>query len=447
MAMTMRKRHKRGYNDIVDEMGGLPDEILVSILSLLPLKEAAATSILSRRWRHLWTSTSTLTFDSDIMLYFDPTKSFKSETSKYINWVDSVMEQHRVPNIEHLKISFDLDESRAVCINKWIQIALKKRVQILELDLLEWGCFFQQDRQCYKLPRRLLHSNRDYIGSLKVLDFKSVAVDGKILEYLLSSCPLLERLSVYDSQKLVKLRVVGLSIALKYLSIERCYKIKSIEICDAPKLVSLIYHGESGGENLNSFLIRNVPLLVEVSILAEWMESFFKAGCLSQLEILRLYPSMRYEKYLQFPPLANLKYLELRVIAHDQCSLLQLTSVMKACPYLHRFVLQLRHFTPAFGGSLIKMNASKSPHYYLKVVEIAGYRGQTSDYEYVKYFIENAVELEKLIINPVKWTPYVADRNRIPKSISEVKMEDEARAHARQHVREKVPSNIEFVCI
>ncbi|PRQ55972.1 putative FBD domain-containing protein [Rosa chinensis] len=93
------------------------------------------------------------------------------------------------------------------------------------------------------------------------------------------------------------------------------------------------------------------------------------------------------------------------------------------------------------------MNASKSPHYYLKVVEIAGYRGQTSDYEYVKYFIENAVELEKLIINPVKWTPYIADRNRIPNSISEVKMEDEARAHARQHRREKVPSNIEFVCI
>ncbi|KAM5551200.1 F-box/LRR-repeat protein [Rosa sericea] len=317
------------------------------------------------------------------MLYFDPTKGFKSETSKYINWVDSVMEQHRVPNIEHLKISFDLDESCAVCINKWIQIALKKRVQILELDLLERGCSFQQDRQCYKLPCQLLHSNRDYIGSLKVLTSNLV---------------------------------VGPSIALKYLSIERCYKIKSIEICDAPKLVSLIYHGESGGENVNSFLIRNVPLLVEVSILTEWMENFFKAGCLSQLEILRLYSSMRYEKYLQFPSLANLKYLELRVIAHDQCSLLQLTSIMKACPYLHKFVLQLRHFTQAFGGNLKKMKATKSLNYYLKVVEMAGYRGQTSDYEHVKYFIENAVALEKLIINPVKWTPYIANRDRISKA-------------------------------
>ncbi|KAM1814979.1 hypothetical protein COP1_028382 [Malus domestica] len=39
------------YN-LVDRISWLPDEVLVSILSRLPLKEAAATSILSRQWRY-----------------------------------------------------------------------------------------------------------------------------------------------------------------------------------------------------------------------------------------------------------------------------------------------------------------------------------------------------------------------------------------------------------
>ncbi|KAM0893919.1 hypothetical protein ACQ4PT_024820 [Festuca glaucescens] len=37
-----------------DWVSGLPDEILVSILDKMDSKTAVSTSILSRRWRHLW---------------------------------------------------------------------------------------------------------------------------------------------------------------------------------------------------------------------------------------------------------------------------------------------------------------------------------------------------------------------------------------------------------
>jgi len=38
----------------MDRIGSLPDEILIHILSFVPTKQAFATSILSKRWIHLW---------------------------------------------------------------------------------------------------------------------------------------------------------------------------------------------------------------------------------------------------------------------------------------------------------------------------------------------------------------------------------------------------------
>ncbi|XP_021840123.2 putative F-box/FBD/LRR-repeat protein At5g44950 [Spinacia oleracea] len=39
----------------LDMLSSLPDDILTKILSCLPIDSAAATSVLSTRWRHLWT--------------------------------------------------------------------------------------------------------------------------------------------------------------------------------------------------------------------------------------------------------------------------------------------------------------------------------------------------------------------------------------------------------
>jgi hypothetical protein len=46
-----------------DWIGRLPDDILVNILDRLSVREAARTSVLARRWRHLPPMLSRLTID------------------------------------------------------------------------------------------------------------------------------------------------------------------------------------------------------------------------------------------------------------------------------------------------------------------------------------------------------------------------------------------------
>src|SRR4051812_37947719 len=47
----------------VDQISSLPDDILQHILSFLETPNAAQTSLLSKRWRHLWSYTPALNFE------------------------------------------------------------------------------------------------------------------------------------------------------------------------------------------------------------------------------------------------------------------------------------------------------------------------------------------------------------------------------------------------
>ncbi|CAK9183101.1 unnamed protein product, partial [Ilex paraguariensis] len=111
-----RYSSRRDDHNLEDRISLLPDEILILVVLLLSLNEAAITSVLSRRWRCVWAFTTRLHFDA--LETFFSAKLIKRERRKYVNWVNHIV----------ISINFKSD------IDKWLKFELARRVNRLVLD-------------------------------------------------------------------------------------------------------------------------------------------------------------------------------------------------------------------------------------------------------------------------------------------------------------------------
>ncbi|KAL3501236.1 hypothetical protein ACH5RR_035685 [Cinchona calisaya] len=92
-----QKKEMKNSSSSSDLISEIPNETLVDILSLLPMKEAARTSVLSRRWEKLWKFYSgCLDFDDlkTIVLLNHGLKDFDTEQRKFSqNFTDGLFSQ------------------------------------------------------------------------------------------------------------------------------------------------------------------------------------------------------------------------------------------------------------------------------------------------------------------------------------------------------------------
>ncbi|PRQ52910.1 putative F-box domain, FBD domain, leucine-rich repeat domain, L domain-containing protein [Rosa chinensis] len=466
-----RKRKAKGDYDLVDRISALPDELLSIIVHSLPVKEAAATSILSRRWKYIWKSSTNLDFSDARFIVGKGFRGFLQQrrhdnhqnSQRYVNSVNRAIEQYSNPTVERFRACFIIDPRYTGDIVNWLQFAMNKKVEILELEFyIDSGLTYTYP--IYPFPHKLLgigekselqnsyssdppsHQSCGYnIGFkfLKVLHFRCVDVTREVLEYFLSNCAALERLTVNAAHNLVDLRVGGPSIALKHLTLIDCSRLESIEVCDA-KLVS--FH--LSGREVKRLLLTRVPLLVEVSHMTAVSSIRLLltqlSFCISQLEILSLdINGGDYNWDHVFPILSNLRHLELKFDSDCESDLCNFTRFIGASPHLHRLVLKLQNCTRTKPEICRKIGRiAKFPRHYLKVVEIVGYRGSHCHVQHALYFVKKAVVLEKIVIDPVRrWGAWL-DRD-----FKEVEEENDARYHANRHLRRKVPSTVEFVCL
>ncbi|XP_059657266.1 F-box protein At5g03100-like isoform X2 [Cornus florida] len=390
------KDDKGGGLCLEDRISGLPDVILVSILSLLTMKEAGRSSLLSKRWRYVWTYITDLNFDASHIIYGLELEDKELEEGRpfYLSWVNQVLNSFNGPCIDQFRVQFDLDKTCRFDIDNWVNFAIEKRVKRLDLDLFQPG----RTTEGYNFPdtdRITNHLHSLSLGftrcnSLTNLLLKDVNVTGQVLEDFLTNCPFLEQLSVANSECLVNLKVH--SLKLKRLEITYCDNVESIEI-SAMNLVSFNYSGPKISQPF-----KNVNELVELNIGGDYYDyliyNFFEiSSYLSHLESLTL----------------TMTSVELELLKRKQ--------------------------------QRIRQSFASRPHQYLKVVEFIGFVGRTNDAELAMYLIKNAVVLEKITFDSHK--PFLIGT---PWEHEDTKERKAARKRAK-HFRKKLPAGVALVIL
>ena len=60
---------------VIDRISELPEDVLQHILSFLPTKQVFQSTLLSTRWKHVWTAFPILKFDETSMLWSSERKN------------------------------------------------------------------------------------------------------------------------------------------------------------------------------------------------------------------------------------------------------------------------------------------------------------------------------------------------------------------------------------
>ncbi|CAI9088523.1 OLC1v1022864C1 [Oldenlandia corymbosa var. corymbosa] len=454
------KASKCGEN-VKDGISRLPDEILVNILGFLSLKEAGRTSLLSKRWRNICKQIVRLDFDAS-----------------------KILDRMAATILDMIRICFDLDSKKFQAkIDEWLQSAFARRVERLELNLLKAGGSGRREASnTYAFPNELLGlisgnpsepsgcCSADVRSRglfefkyLRALTLRCVNVSKEVLGFFLRSCPFLEHLVVDGSHDLKdNFEISGPSLALKYLEIWDCVNLSSITVSE----VNIVSVKVSDAQKL---VLKNVPMLVNMwvsawstdrtSLLGRLVNGSWLSPCILQLEVLTLHAThldVKQEKAnnVVLPELFKLKQLTLVTEVVKDHSLIPFTSLIRASPNLEKFALKLgwkasrtnkgtktrrgRGFNEG-ATSRGSKKGTMSPLKHLKVVELLGYYGRTTEVELVQYFLDNAIALKSIIIDPREY--------RISGRGEHNEEEKFAREHAENQLKALIPSNIEFVVL
>ncbi|CAL1363024.1 unnamed protein product [Linum trigynum] len=462
-----------GREEELDWTSKLPDEVLVSVLSFLTLKEAVSTSVLSSRWRNLWRwADLELDFDGSKVLVdmydrlLHRNEPFVEEKRQWFkNWVNVVVSQlHNAPKLKKLRVVFSLT-NQCNCerdIDRWLEFSISRRVESLHLDLqvppdyqyrLDYDYAFSEE--CYnhiKAPAGL----RD-IKFLTSLRLNCVDIRGEVLEHFVHNCPLLEELVVRMSNSLKMLRVVGSSqspLRLKHLELRYCNSLKSLEINHAPRLVRLIFDNcFAVKEDLQ---VKNCPCLVDLTLglYSARYDSTFKAlyGNASQLKSMFL--KIFWESGLLPLDMAEHTHLErliIQVNGGSYGSLLRLTPLINACPRLHtvQVFLHTHYSENPYNGGPRDVGIVKRHRPSIKVVEIVGFSGFEMESDFVEYVMEYFVGLERLVIDRGLEAPFFYDGVTFGTRKSRVCSEEQACTAEKLALefKSKAPPTLEFVVI
>ncbi|PSR91233.1 F-box/FBD/LRR-repeat protein [Actinidia chinensis var. chinensis] len=388
-----------------DLISDLPQSIIETILTKLPIRDTVRTSILSTKWRYKWANLTHIVFDDKCGTLCNDKGPVKDNLVKFIT---RFLFLHDGPIHNFSLSSAYLQNSPD--IDQWLLFLSRKDIKELVLELGEGelfkapSCIFS----CWKLTRlELIRCELDpppnFKGffCLKYLNLEQVSIAPDAVESLISSCPLLESLtlSYFDSFTLT-IRAPN----LKYLCLEGEFK----DIC-----------------------LENTPLLVAISVamymtddIAEHFEqssscNFAKfLGGVPCLE--RLIGHIYFTKYLSIgiqlgkPPITynHLKVVELyQVSFEDMEEILVVLRLIVNSPSLEELQISgSSNVSAATEASDLDFWGKEYPtdctFRLLKTVKMTDMSGVLHEMEFIKFLLRNSPVLKIMSITP---SVYVTD--------------------------------------
>lgn len=290
-------------------MDKLPDDLLTSIVSLLPAKERARTSVLAPRWRNFWKLLRVLNLDdSEIAEELRYSRLGKKSILKrnsirrrFVNCVNTSLVSHLGETLDELRIQSGLDNNDAKAIDRWIELALRKKVRKLEFNFSadtmdgRWNDFRFKTYEylAYDFPN---FDRFDVVSppgvSLVSLSLNQVDLSEGVLDSLISSCRNLEHLHVETAKGLKSFRPSCEATRLRRLALIGCNDLRNVEVC-CPGLVW--YELLSEYFKYTRTKLNGAPSLARLSLAAysfdELVDRLLRdvSGCLSRLETLELH--------------------------------------------------------------------------------------------------------------------------------------------------------------
>ncbi|XP_024011690.1 F-box/FBD/LRR-repeat protein At5g56420 [Eutrema salsugineum] len=394
----------------MDKVSQLPDDLLIKILSLVPTKNVIAMSILSKRWRSLWTLLPRLIFGED--------DEDEEEHAEY-NWADQInlsqvvyttLLLHKAQVLEcfHLNITTICSASE---IELWVRVAVDRFVRDLKIR-------FCNGYGLITLPISLYRSE-----TLETLELRSV----KFLEVPSQfSFPSLKRLRLLfvkyaDEESFV--RLISNCPVLEDLVVETCHNdnVATFTV-NVPSLESLSirhtlpYFGTEGDvfvvhyHSLKQLTI-NLDYIGDIKFIGNNMPKLVEANLVSlscHAKVLASFPNIKrlflcLDGEALYPigtVLFQLVRLELCLCESNWTNML--VSVLQHSPKLQVLKLALNHFLSE-DRNVCWIQPSCVPEcllLHLNTFEWRDYGGSEEEKQVAVYILKNARRLVTATIYP-----------------------------------------------
>lgn len=391
-------------SDIISE---LPANIIENILMCMPLRDAVRTSVLSKKWKYNWVKLPQLVFDDTLCQEWTQDqqsnrnrffRSNKKTRNRFLFTIYQVMLLHRGPILKFILSIYGLKSCSQ--IDTFIMFLSSNGVQ--EFTLQIWR------GEPHKLPsslfscQKLTHLNLRYcvftppttfngFSRVVCLEFCEVIIKAKTLASLVSSCPLLEQLTLessttfgcleIDAPNLKVLHLVGIfnSICFKNTS-----HLAIVSMCFPPNGMRFNEGGTFDWVNL----FRSLPVLENLHMAGYYVKSL-GAGI----------------KHRRLPTLTHLKILKLSDIclelAEDvRCAL----GLNRFSPRLHKLTIEAFSTRDCFSDSVVKLSEwrGKLNLYFneLREVEMHNVSGTSHELVFIMILLDNSPILETMVIKP-----------------------------------------------